>query len=251
MRLALLADIHANLQALEACLAHARSQQASRYAFLGDMVGYGADPAAVLDRIMRLAEQGAVVLRGNHDDMCLSPPEEAQSLGEATARWTHGQLSPARLQWLARLPWVHQEDEIFMVHASAHEPPSWRYVYDERAAAESLQAALQSHPQVRYVLGGHVHQQSLYYRGANTDLLAFKPQAGVPIPVPRRRHWVCTVGSVGQPRDGDAKAMYALLDTDQARLTFHRVAYDFQGASLAIRRAGLPDFFAQRLGSGQ
>jgi diadenosine tetraphosphatase ApaH/serine/threonine PP2A family protein phosphatase len=251
MRLALLADIHANLHALEACLAHAHKQQVSRYAFLGDLVGYGADPVAVVDRIMKLAQAGAVVLRGNHDQMCVHPPLEASSFGEATARWTHAQLDPSQLQWLADLPLVHQEDAVLLVHASAHLPHTWRYVYDERAATESLNAALQRDPQVRYVMGGHVHQQSLYYRGAASDLLAFTPQAGVAIPVSARRQWVCTVGSVGQPRDGNARAMYAILDTDQARLSFHRVAYDNQGASEAIRRAGLPDFFAQRLGTGQ
>lgn len=251
MRLALLADIHANLHALEACLAHAHKQQVSHYAFLGDLVGYGADPVAVVDRIMTLAQAGAVVLRGNHDQMCVHPPPEAGSLGEATARWTHAQLRTEQLHWLADLPLMHLEGAVLLVHASAHLPHTWRYVYDERAATESLNAALQMYPQVRYVMGGHVHQQSLYYRGAASDLLAFTPQAGVAIPVSARRQWVCTVGSVGQPRDGNARAMYAILDTDQARLSFHRVAYDSQGASEAIRRAGLPDFFAQRLGTGR
>jgi diadenosine tetraphosphatase ApaH/serine/threonine PP2A family protein phosphatase len=211
MKLALLSDIHANLQALDACMAHARAQRAQRFVFLGDMVGYGADPCAVVERIMLLTEEGAMVLKGNHDAMALNPPLEVKS---------------------------------------ANEPELWRYVYDQRAAAASLDAAA-AWPGVRYVFGGHVHKQTLYYRGASDDLMVFIPQAGVAVPVPKRRQWLATIGSVGQPRDGNPLAMYALFDTDLAQLTFHRVPYDHHAAAAAIRRAGLPDFFADRLETGR
>jgi diadenosine tetraphosphatase ApaH/serine/threonine PP2A family protein phosphatase len=104
---------------------------------------------------------------------------------------------------------------------------------------------------VRYVFGGHVHQQSLYYRGTGRQLMAFKPTSGVPIPTPNHRQWIATIGSVGQPRDGSPRAMYAVFDSSHAKLTFHRVAYDHRAAARAVREAGLPDFFAQRLESGQ
>jgi diadenosine tetraphosphatase ApaH/serine/threonine PP2A family protein phosphatase len=152
---------------------------------------------------------------------------------------------------MASLPLVHSMDNILLVHASANEPEKWRYVYDERAAAASLDAASTQYPGTCYVFGGHVHEQSLYYRGLGASLMKFVPQAGVAVPVPKRRHWLGTVGSVGQPRDGSPKARYALFDTDQARLTFHRVAYDHQGAAAAIRKAGLPEFFAERLEKGR
>jgi len=250
MRLALLSDIHGNLQALDACLEHAQDQQAQRYAFLGDLVGYGADPSAVVARIQALAQDGAEVIKGNHDAMAVQPPADVQNVGATTAAWTHQQLDAAQRAWLDARPLQVQLDKLLLVHASADAPERWRYVYDERAATASLDAAT-ALPGVRYVFGGHVHEQSLYYRGSTAGLMKFKPQPGVAVPVPPHRQWLCTVGSVGQPRDGRPDAMYALLDTDRWQLSFFRVAYDTVAAANAIRAAGLPDFFAERLESGR
>lgn len=250
MRIALLSDIHANIQALDACLAHARAQQAERFVFLGDMVGYGADPGAVVERIMRLTEEGAMAIQGNHDAMAIQPPAEVRTVGDSTAAWTHRQLTPAQRWWMAKLPLTLQQNNVLFVHASVNDPELWRYVYDQRAAKASLDAAA-SWPDVRYVFGGHVHLQTLYYRGTGDGLMAFAPQPGIAVPVPKHRQWLGTVGSVGQPRDGDTRAMYSLLDTERAQLTFHRVAYDHFAAASAIRRTGLPDFFADRLEVGR
>lgn len=249
MRIALLSDIHANIQALDACLAHARAQQAERFVFLGDMVGYGADPGAVVERIMRLTEEGAMAIQGNHDAMAIQPPAEVRTVGDSTAAWTHRQLTPAQREWMAKLPLTLQQNNVLFVHASVNDPELWRYVYDQRAAKASLDAAA-SWPDVRYVFGGHVHLQTLYYRGTGDGLMAFAPQPGIAVPVPKHRQWLGTVGSVGQPRDGDTRAMYSLLDTERAQLT-HRVAYDHFAAASAIRRTGLPDFFADRLEVGR
>ena len=251
MKLALLSDIHGNIQALDACLAHARAQRAQRFAFLGDMVGYGADPCAVVDRIMLLTEEGAMVLKGNHDAMAVNPPATIKTLGESTAGWTHASLSPLQRQWLDALPLTHHQDTVLLVHASADGPELWRYVYDERAATASLDAASSAWSGVRYVFGGHVHEQTLYYRGAAASLMKFQPQAGVALPVPKHRQWLATVGSVGQPRDGKSAAMYAMLDTERSQLTFHRVPYNHVAAAAAILNAGLPAFFAERLELGR
>ena len=250
MRLALMSDIHANMQAFDACLAHARAQQAQRFVFLGDLVGYGADPVAVVDRIMLLTEEGAMVIQGNHDAMAIAPPSEIKTVGDSTAAWTHRQLSATQRAWIAALPLTLQLESAFFVHASVNDPHLWRYVYDQRAAKASLDAAA-AWPEVRYVFGGHVHMQTLYYRGAGDGLMAFTPQPGVAVPVPRHRQWLGTVGSVGQPRDGNTHAMYCLFDTDRAQLTFHRVPYDHFAAASAIRRSGLPEFFADRLETGR
>jgi hypothetical protein len=141
MKLALLSDIHANIQALEACLTHAQDQGAGQYAFLGDLVGYGADPVAVVQRVQALAAAGAWVLKGNHDAMAVAPPAVATTLGDSTAAWTHQQLSPMQRQYLDQLPLVRQEGAMLLVHATADEPALWRYVYDERAASASLDGA--------------------------------------------------------------------------------------------------------------
>lgn len=250
MKLALMSDIHGNIQALDACLLHARAQKAQRFAFLGDLVGYGANPCEVVERIMLLTEEGASVIKGNHDEMAVAPPAEAKQVGASTALWTHQQLKPAQRAWLDQLPMTLHQDKVLMVHASADGPELWRYVYDERAATASLDASARW-PGVRYVFGGHVHEQTLYYRGSTAGLMKFTPQPGVAVPVPTHRQWLSTVGSVGQPRDGRPEAMYALLDTERWQLTFHRVDYDHYAAASAIRAAGLPEFFAERLEKGR
>jgi len=245
-----MSDIHGNIQALDACLQHARAQRAQRFAFLGDLVGYGADPQAVLERIRLLSEEGTVVLKGNHDEMAVHPPVEVTQVGSSTAAWTHSQLTDEQRAWLDALPLTVQIDKILLVHASADGPELWRYVYDERAATASLDAA-SARAGVRYVFGGHVHEQSLYYRGSTSGLMKFTPQPGVAVPVPSHRQWLATIGSVGQPRDGKPQSMYALIDTERWQLTFHRVPYDHSAAAWAIRAAGLPEFFAERLEKGR
>jgi len=254
MKYALLSDIHSNLHALEACLAHAKSQGAERIAVLGDLVGYGAFPAEVVTRCQEIQAQGGIVLRGNHEEMVqthsIQNSSPDLSLGGQTAKWTHDQLSPAQRFWLEILPLTAKADSMLLVHASADAPERWRYVEDERTASLSLDAASQD-PAIRHVFGGHVHHQSLFYRGTGSQLMRFEPSPGVAIPTPKHRHWIATVGSVGQPRDGQPRAMYALFDSTAAKLTFHRVAYDHMAAARSVREAGLPEFFAARLESGR
>ncbi len=250
MRLALLSDIHANLQALDACLAHAQSQGVTHWAVLGDLVGYGANPCEVVTRVQDLAERGAIVLQGNHEAMAIAPPPADKSIGALTAGWTHQQLSLSQRAWLASLPLQHHSDPLLLVHASADAPERWRYVDSERMAGLSLDATL-AYPGVRYVFGGHVHQQTLYYKGSGQQLMRFNPSPGVAIPVPAHRRWIATIGSVGQPRDGDPRAGYTIMDMPTRKLTFCRVAYHHMAAAQAVRAAGLPESLASRLEAGQ
>jgi diadenosine tetraphosphatase ApaH/serine/threonine PP2A family protein phosphatase len=256
MKWALFSDIHANWQAFSTCLAHAQAQEAERFAVLGDTVGYGGDPGPVLDAVMQLHAQGAVVLQGNHDAMAVHPQASGDSVGSMTAAWTHQQLRTDQRQFLAQLPLVQQQSHMLLVHASAHRPERWSYVDNERSAQQCLNAALEAvvgsdtAPQV-HVFVGHVHQQRLFYQGTGRGLMAFEPTPGVAMSVPQHRSWVATVGSVGQPRDGNPKAMYALYDDTQCRIVFQRLAYDHSAAAARIRRAGLPEYFAQRLEEGR
>ncbi|MDY0106634.1 MAG: metallophosphoesterase family protein [Giesbergeria sp.] len=255
MKIALLSDIHANRQAFDACLQHARAQGAQHIALLGDLVGYGGDPRYIVQQAMAIAAEGGTVLRGNHDALAVLPPA-TPGKGGATgasqgAGWTHSQLADEELQFLAHLPLTAVVDNVLLVHASADAPERWRYVDNEVVAGQCLDAALQ-HPGVRHVFCGHVHRQMLYYRGTGRGLMCFVPQPGVPVPVPPRRAWVATIGSVGQPRDGDTRAMYALLDTAQWQLRFERVAYHHAEAAAAVRATGaLPESFAHRLETGR
>jgi diadenosine tetraphosphatase ApaH/serine/threonine PP2A family protein phosphatase len=250
VKLALLSDLHANLRAFDACLVHARSAGATHLALLGDLVGYGPEPVQLLERVMALAGDGVIVLRGNHDDAARQPPAARDTAESLSAAWTHAQLGPAHLAFLAHLPLTATVADTLLVHASAHEPHSWEYVDRPVMASRCLDAA-EDHWGVRRVFCGHVHEQRLYYRGSDAKLIPFTPAAGVPVPLLAHRSWVALVGSVGQPRDGDPRAMYALLDAAQARLAFHRVPYDHAGAAAAVRAAGLPEGFAERLERGR
>ncbi len=250
MKLALLSDVHANLRALHACLAHAQQAGATQYAVLGDLVGYGAEPAQVVQAVMRLADQGAVVLGGNHDAMAVQPPAKAQAQGDESARWTHDQLDAAQLAFLSALPLQARLGSAWLVHASADAPGEWHYVDNPQRAQRSLDAAC-AQAGTSHVFCGHVHHQRLYYQGTGRGLMEFLPTPGVAVPVPAHRQWLATVGSVGQPRDGDPRAMYALFDTTQGRLAFHRIAYDHRAAAQAVRHTPQPEWFAQRLEEGR
>jgi diadenosine tetraphosphatase ApaH/serine/threonine PP2A family protein phosphatase len=250
MKLALLSDLHANRRALQACLAHARAAGATRFAVLGDLVGYGAEPQAVLDTVMDLVAEGAVVVRGNHDEAALSHFEGTGTSETLAAAWTRTQLGAAHRNFLEGLPLTAVCEAALLVHADPYAPSQWQYL-DRSPLVQRALGAASRHWDVKRVFCGHVHSQHLYYRGAHGGPMAFAPVPGVAVPVPPHRNWLAVVGSVGQPRDGDPRAMYALFDVAQARLTFHRIAYDHAAAAAAIRAAGLPESFALRLERGR
>jgi len=253
MKIALLADIHANLHALDACVAHARGQGARQFAVLGDLVGYGGQPGAVVERVAQLVQtDAALVVRGNHDAAALAPPATVQTLGDQSAQWTAPLLERQHRDFLAALPLTARlGPDALLVHASADSPERWHYVVDGNAAERSMSAATHMDIAIRYVFSGHVHEQSLYFLTPTAKLMRFAPQPGVPVPVPPHRQWLAVVGSCGQPRDGDVRAMYALFDDVACTLTFHRVPYDHLAAAAAVRAGGLPDFFADRLEYGR
>ncbi|HET9551573.1 MAG TPA: metallophosphoesterase family protein [Anaeromyxobacteraceae bacterium] len=247
MKLALLADLHANLEGATACLEHAREQGAEAFAFLGDLVGYGADPEAVLDLVAAEAAAGAVVVRGNHDAAVLAAGADTMNrAAEAALDWTRARLSERHRAFLAGLPLEARQGEVHFVHASADRPADWTYVCDPLRAEQSLVAA-----GATWVFSGHVHEPMLYYLGSTPRPLGFKPVPGVAIPVPAHRRWLAIVGSAGQPRDGNTAACYALLDRARSTLTFHRVPYDWARAAAKIRAAGLPESLARRLERGE
>lgn len=239
--LALLSDIHANLEALDACLRHAARAGATRYAFLGDHVGYGADPQAVVDILARHTADGAVAIKGNHDAAVETSRGGMSDDAAETRDWTRTVLDDAAKAWLRALPLTVQEDGVTFVHASAAAPGRWEYVKDPTRAQRSVAAA-----GTRYTFSGHVHDQTLYAEVSPDKMTSFRPQPGSPVPVPAHRRWLAIVGSVGQPRDGSPAAAYALFDAARETLVFHRVAYDHHAAARKIRAAGLPDLLSFR-----
>jgi diadenosine tetraphosphatase ApaH/serine/threonine PP2A family protein phosphatase len=247
VKLALLADLHSNLEAVEACIEHAHREGAERFVFLGDLVGYNADPAAVVDLVRTYVESGAVAVKGNHDAAALGDPTEYMTgIAAEAIVWTRRQLNDEHLAFLASLPLTVREGDMFFVHASAAAPERWRYIHDGWRAAVSMDAA-----QASYVFGGHVHDPVLYFMGADQRPQPFHPMSGVPIPMPRHRRWLSVVGSCGQPRDCNPAACYAIFEPEAAVLTYWRVPYDYDTAALKVRAAGLPEEFARRLQRGR
>lgn len=245
VRAALFADIHGNLAALEACLRDARARGAERFVFLGDLVGYGPDPAAVVDLLRAIP--GAIVVKGNHDEAIAVEPKtrDLNDIAYAVVAWTRQALSPEQRAYLASLPLIVREDEQCFVHASADRPERWEYVADAAAAKRSLDAA-----GCPYVFSGHVHDPVLYFTTPAGKTVEFRPTPGSPVPAPARRRWLAIPGSVGQPRDGNPKAAYALFDRDGETMTFFRVPYDHAAVGARIRTLGLPALLAERLERG-
>lgn len=242
MRIAILADIHANAEALEACLGHAGREGAGRHVFLGDLVGYGADPGAVLDAVMSRVGAGGLAVLGNHD---LAVVEGASPRMNPDARkvveWTRTRLSAPQLAFLRGLPLTAQSGESLYVHANAWAPDRWEYVVSELDAGRSMRAARQ-----RLTFCGHVHTPALYHMDSDLRASAFAPVPGTAIPLGPRRRWLVLPGSVGQSRDGNPAACYALFDDATCALTFFRVPYDTEAFSRKIRDAGLPETFNAR-----
>ncbi|MDA8108466.1 MAG: metallophosphoesterase family protein [Betaproteobacteria bacterium] len=245
MAIALLSDIHANLEALEACLKHARERGAARYAFLGDVVGYGADPQAAADTVRRYAAEGALAVQGNHDAAIGRSAGYLNDAARVSIDWTRKVLGAEHKAFLAALPLQRADGPLCFVHASCAHPERWEYVDSPAAARRSAEAA-----EAAYVFSGHVHEQVLYFESSEGRWSAFRPTPGRAVPVSRRRRWLAIVGSVGQPRDGRTAAAYALFDAAREELTFHRVAYDHLAAARKIRQAGLPEFHAYRVEHG-
>jgi diadenosine tetraphosphatase ApaH/serine/threonine PP2A family protein phosphatase len=245
MLTALFADIHSNLAALQACLRHARERGAERFVFLGDLVGYGPDPAEVLDVIAAI--DGAVVLKGNHDEAIEVEPKtrDLNDLAYAVIEWTRGILSAEQRRLLASLPLIVKEEDVCFVHSSANRPEKWEYVDDGGAAQRSMDAA-----GTAYVFSGHVHDQTLYFKTPAGKTASFRPTPGSPVPVPRRRNWLAIVGSVGQPRDGNPESAYALFDPAGENITFFRIPYDHLATARRIRAAHLPEMLAERIVGG-
>jgi diadenosine tetraphosphatase ApaH/serine/threonine PP2A family protein phosphatase len=246
LKLALVTDLHANREAVEAVLVHAMAQGAQRYAFLGDFVGYGADPGWVVDRVRGFVRDGAIAVMGNHDSavvMGAKPTMIAQA--REVVEWTRGQLDDAQIEFLASLPMAVTDGNRLFVHANAFAPAEWVYVTTRIDAIRSLHAT-----ECRFTFCGHVHEPHLFHLSDTGKAGEFVPVPGVAIALSPLRQWLAIPGSAGQPRDGNPAACYAIFETDGSVLTYHRVPYDHQRAGAKIRAAGLPERLAERLVDG-
>ncbi|MBL8350657.1 MAG: metallophosphoesterase family protein [Burkholderiaceae bacterium] len=247
MKTALLTDLHANREAVEAVLDAARAQGAQRWVLLGDFVGYGADPAWVVDRVRELVRQGALAVMGNHDQAVVrGAAPQMRPDARYVVEWTRAQLDAAHIDFLASLPLVQRAGDHLYVHANAWAPAGWDYIQGRSEAVRSMNAT-----DSRYTFCGHMHEPMLYNLSGAGKAGDFVPTPGVPIPVPPHRQWLVIPGSAGQPRDGNPAACWAMFDEAERSITFHRVPYDHEAAGAKIRAAKLPQRLAARLEDGQ
>ena len=243
MKVAVLSDIHANRHALEAVLADVAATAAREIWCLGDVVGYGADPNDCVDLVRASA---TVCLAGNHDlGVTGEIPLDEFSPGAAmAARWTQEVIDPDRLDWLAGLRPRSTREDTGLFHGSPRDP-IWEYVLSALLADLCFDAFDE-----RIGLLGHSHVASSFTRPEGEPATGSSRRADDTADVATGR-WLLNPGSVGQPRDGDPRATWLLLDLSAASASWRRTTYDVDGAAAAIRAARLPDSLAERLQYGQ
>ena len=245
LRYLILSDIHANLEALEAALA--ASADYERVLMLGDVVGYGADPNAVIDRLRTLPV--AAIIRGNHDKVAagLADAEDFNDIARQAIAWTAAALTEANHAWLAALPEGPAliDETVEICHGTPFDEDV--YVFDEADARRSLASAART-----LCLFGHTHVPAAFrLDGRELDFIRPPRGASFTIELERPAQYLVNCGAVGQPRDGDPRAASGLLDTETRMLTIRRVAYDVARAQAKIVEAGLPRVLAERLALGR
>jgi len=243
VRYLVISDIHGNRQALNAVLSDASRQGFDATLCLGDLVGYGADPGPVLDTVAGL--HPAAIVRGNHDKVCcgLEPATLFNEAARRSVEWTARALTPAQIQALRDLPEgpVRVTDGLQIAHGAPFDEDY--YVFDETDAARAMAAMGE-----RICLVGHTHVPALFTERGQPDREADRPDL---VRLPANGRVLLNVGAVGQPRDGDPRAAYGIIDLPEGLVMMRRVSYDVAGAQEAIREAGLPAWLAQRLERGQ
>ncbi|MGE3488370.1 MAG: metallophosphoesterase [Vicinamibacterales bacterium] len=247
MRYLVISDIHANLEAYEAVMAAAGPLGYEKVLVLGDLVGYGADPNAVCDRVRALAPQA--LIRGNHDKVGsgVESPEGFNAVARSAIRWTYDALTPGNREWLAALPAgpMIVDDFIEICHGTPFDEDA--YVFDDLDALRAMHAARRP-----LCLFGHTHVQVGHYLSRDQfGLSTGDDTRPLTITLDEANRYLINPGSVGQPRDGDPRAGFAMADTAARTVTIYRVEYPVQKAQSRILEEGLPDVLAQRLALGR
>ena len=240
MKYAVIADIHANLEAFEVVLEDSRSQKCTHYCCVGDVVGYNANPKECLDMVRTM---GMPCVKGNHDEYC-STEETLEGFNPHAAdavNWTRKQLSESDKQWLRELKYVRLVASFSMVHATLDGPQRWGYVFDKLAAAASF-----TYQNTSVCFFGHTHVPVAFIRDSMVrggTYSKFKVEPG--------KKYFVNVGSVGQPRDGNPKAAYVIYDLEEGSIELRRLDYDIPKTQKKILEAGLPPRLADRLTMGK
>lgn len=256
-RTAIISDIHSNYHALYAVMSDAFEQErCTEVACLGDIVGYNAHPSTCLDYIRQL---NCPVVKGNHDAEVVNPVyEKMNDLAREAMEWTVRQLNEEQLQWLARLQYQRivrpsgaGTSSFTIVHSTLDQPKAWNYIINANDAAGNFSRQFS-----QLCFHGHTHVPKVYMWDGRHSVEDFEFKHRLVMngyaelqPEPMYKYFI-NVGSVGQPRDNDPRACYAIYDSDANLVIIKRVAYDIAGAQEAIMEAGLPSYLAERLARG-
>lgn len=242
MRVAVISDIHANSTALECVLQTIDQLQVDQCWCLGDVVGYGPAPQTCVDLVRSHTD---LCLAGNHDLALLGslPLADFNPWAAQAIRWQRQNLSGDALAWLQSLQPIRQREDITLVHGSPVQP-AWEYIHDVRSARSAF-----SHSQSALCLFGHTHIAEAWQQsdGRKQRIRAVLALPGESLALADGQRWLLNPGSVGQPRDGDPRASFAVLDIDAGAWTWHRLEYDIDEVLAAIAQAGLPEMLGRRL----
>ena len=240
MKYAILGDIHANLEALQEVLLDAEEQGVTHYVCTGDVIGYNADPKACLQMIRNLK---CKTVQGNHDyyAACNESMELFTPMAQKSIRWTRKHLTAFERKYLRHLPLIIDVESFTIVHSSLSNPHRWNYIFKRKSAEANFRNQFNN-----VCFFGHTHVPLAFVKGTSTEkgfyeTLAIRPGF----------QYLINVGSVGQPRDRNPKAAYAIYDLDAQTVTMRRVEYDIETTQKKIRAAGLPFRNALRLANGR
>jgi predicted phosphodiesterase len=240
MRTAIFGDIHANLEALHAVMADAKLQGVTDYVCLGDVVGYNADPIACLNIIR---DMKCPTVKGNHDADASENHslENMNPIAAFALQWTREQLDDDQRLWLKQLRMVRQVADYTIVHSTLDQPVNWNYVTNRFDAMSNF-----AYQFTQLCFHGHTHVPKVYVK---TDKVREVTPDSVKIE-PNAKYFI-NAGSVGQPRDGDPRACYAIYDSENKMIVFRRIDYDMATTQKKILDAGLPEMLAERLAEGR
>lgn len=242
---AFISDIHGNIDALEAVLADMKRFPVRAILCLGDIIGYGPEPAACVDKVMEFCP---LTVMGNHEAMLLMadrlPPEALGDKVGKPIQLALDQTSEAQQQWMRKLPLTADLDPITLCHASLNDPTSFHYIDGVEEAEANFTA--QTTP---VSFHGHTHVPVIWKEDG--EIYSYRDGSEQPVRLHRDRRYAVNVGSVGQPRDCDSRAGYALYDYERRILLHRRVDYDVTKAQRRIQKAKLPTFNASRLAKGK
>lgn len=241
MRYGFLSDIHGNKEALDAAVQHLTSAGVDEFVCVGDIIGYGADPNPCMDTVRALTEK---VIAGNHDHAAvgLTDIEHFNQYAREAAVWTAQKLHTAHSSYIKMLPLTLSLKNALVVHSTPYQPQQWFYLMTHF----QFVAAFQNFTE-KICFIGHSHQPIVFEKG----LKSTGPVNGSIFPLADESRYIINVGSVGQPRDNDSRLCCCIYDSNKKTVELIRLEYDIRQAQEKIRRAGLPEFLAQRLAHGE